>query len=91
MFYHTNFSKEESDIVSDEIIKLKSKGVVEPAEHEQGEVISGIFLCPKKDGSHRLILNLKEPNKSVVYHHFKMDTLNTIINLMQKRCLHGEC
>ena len=84
MFHHTNFSKEESDIISDEIIKLKSKGVIEPAEHEPGEVISGIFLRPKKDGSHRLILNLKELNKSVVYHHFKMDTLNTIISLMQK-------
>ena len=38
VFHHTNFSKEESDIISNEIIKLKSKGVIEPAEHEPGEV-----------------------------------------------------
>ena len=83
-FHHTNFSTEESDIISDEMKKLKSKGMIEPAEHELGEIISRIFLCPKKDGSHRLILNLEELNKSMVYHHFNMDTLNTIINLMQK-------
>ena len=64
--------------------RVKSKGVIEQAEREPEKVISGIFLHPEKDGSHRLILNLKELNKSVVYHHFKMDTLNTIIHLMQK-------
>ena len=52
--YHTNFSEEESDIISDEIKKLKSKGMIEPAEHELGEVISGIFLHPKKDGSKKI-------------------------------------
>ena len=52
--------------------------------HEEG-IISNIFLRPKKDGSYRLILNLKEFNKNVTYH-FKIDSLNTIIKLMQKDC-----
>ena len=69
-----------------EVEKLLSKGVMEPAQHEQGEILSNIFIRPKTDGTCRLILNLKEFNKRVSYCHFKVDTLNTIINLMSPDC-----
>ena len=48
--------------------------------------MSNIFCRPKKDGSVRIILNLKRLNKMVDYHHFKMDTLNHAIALMTKGC-----
>ena len=38
---------------------LLKKGVIVESTHEPNEYISPIFLRPKKDGSHRLILNLK--------------------------------
>ena len=39
-------------------------GVIEQAEHSEGEFISQIFIRPKKNGKYRIILNLKEHNLS---------------------------
>ena len=44
------------------------------------------FHYPKKDGSHRVIFNLKTFNKSVAFYQFKMDTLETVIRLMSPGC-----
>lgn len=44
--------------------------------HSKREFFSHIFLTPKKKGiEYRMILNLTELNKSVVYQHSKMDSL----------------
>ena len=40
----------------------------------------------KKDGTHRMILNLKNRNQHANKIHFKRDTLNTIIKLVDKDC-----
>lgn len=40
----------------------------------------------KKDGSYRLILNLKPLNEFVSYYHFKMDTIQTALKLMRPGC-----
>lgn len=83
-----SFSDEEKLIIHLEIDKLLRKGVlieIHPGKLEP-QYLSNIFTRSKKDGSCRLILNLKEINESVVYHHFKMDTLKTAINLMTKNC-----
>ena len=53
---------------------------------ETGEFVSTIFLRPKNDGSFRMILNLKQFNESVEYHHFKMDTLETVTRIMKPGC-----
>ena len=50
------------------------------------EFISPMFLREKKDRSHHMILNLKALNKSIVYYHFKMDTLGSVIKLMRPNC-----
>ena len=49
--------------IDNEIKKLLWKGGVEPTGHTHNEIISGIFVRPKQDGSHRLILNLKQLNQ----------------------------
>ena len=64
------FIVEETKIIEAEIKTLLLKGVIRPAPHEPGEFISTIFLRPKPDGTHRMILNLKKLNESVVYHPF---------------------
>ena len=70
----------------DEVNKLLEKGVVVECEHEPVEYISPIFLREKTDGTQRLILNLKHLNKYLEYKHFKMQTLQTILNLIQPNC-----
>ena len=80
-------SAKECEVIDLEIKKLLSKQVISPCEHCQGEVISPVFTRPKKDGSHRMILNLKRLNSEVSYHHFKMDTLYTALTLITKNCL----
>ena len=60
--------------------------LIQRSHHEPGEFISTIFLRPKSDGSFRMILNLKEFNKSVEHHHFKMDTLDTVTKMIKPGC-----
>lgn len=81
------FNQVESKILDLEIQKLLDKGVVIESTHTEGEFISPIFLRLKKNGvDYRLILNLKELNKFVVYKHFKMDSLKSVTDLMTQGC-----
>jgi hypothetical protein len=81
-----NFAHAEQVIIDVEIDKLLKKGIITPSKPESAQFISPIFTTPKKDGSHRVIFNLKTLNKSVAYYHFKMDTLETAIRLMTPCC-----
>ena len=80
------FNKSEQMIIDTEIAKFLQKGIIKLSSSESGEVISPIFITPKKDGSSRVIFNLKGLNEFVSYHHFKMDTLETAIKLMRPGC-----
>ena len=71
--------------VHQEIKTLLQKGVIMKVKYSPGQIVSGIFLLPKKDGTFRLILNLKSFNEFVTYH-FKMDSLQTIIKLVTPNC-----
>ena len=81
-----SFTEIEQTIIDNEVEKFLLKGIIRLSSHEDGQVISPIFTRPKKDGSHRVIFNLKKLNESVTYHHFKMDTLETAIRLMRPGC-----
>lgn len=52
----------EQNIIDNEIAKLLQKGVVVRSTFEEGNYCSGDFTRPKKDGSWRMILNLKKLN-----------------------------
>ena len=81
-----NFSAQESANVNAQISKFLEKGIIVQSSHEEGEFISNIFLRPKKDGSFRMILNLKDLNTFVRFHHFKMDSIHTCSQLMRPCC-----
>ena len=83
----SRFNKTRHQIVGKEIEKLMDKQVLELAKSEQGEYISPIFLVPKKNGTFRLILNLKKFNQNVQYCHFKMETLTAALNHITQDCL----
>ena len=48
--------------------------------------VSPIFVVPKKDCKFRTILNLKNLNKFVEHHHFKMETLKYTLTLVSQNC-----
>ena len=64
------WGEKEACIIDTEISDLLSKGVITESVHECDEFISTIFLRPKEDGTHRMILNLKSLNRYVTYYHF---------------------
>ena len=84
--YQIRFSAEETQIIDSEILKYSSKRVIEPACVTPESFVSTIFIRPKKDGSHRMILNLKPFNEFVDYNHFKMDTFQTDMKLNRPGC-----
>ena len=70
--------------VTSEIKKMLTKGVVEVTTPEQDQFLSNVFVRPKPENKHRMILNLKELNKCVRFLHFKMENLKDIKHLLQK-------
>ena len=76
-------------VIRSEISKLINKSVIVRTQHEPGEFISPIFVRSKKDGTNRMILNLKALNQHVQYLHFKMETLIDAIRLMTPKCFMG--
>lgn len=80
------FNTTQHAVVEREIQTFLDKGVIKVSSHEPGEFISTIFIRPKTDGSYRVILNLKQFNTFVEYHHFKMDTLEAVLKMMKPGC-----
>ena len=69
--------------IKHEIEKLMLKKVIDKCGREPNDFISPIFTRPRKDGSIRLILNLKELNTHIEHLHFKMETLTSVLNLIK--------
>ena len=80
------FNKHEEQVIDLEISKLLKNQVIVETSHSPGEYLSTVFVRPKKDGSFRMILNLKKLNEWVEYHHFKMDTFQTILKVIRPMC-----
>ena len=77
-------SKEEMSITNSEIEKLKSKTVIVNADKRTGFTFLVFLPKVKKDGSHRMILNLKNLNKFICYRHFKMESIQNVLNVIKK-------
>ena len=77
------FSDQEVTIIDNEISQLLSKNVITQVEWSEDNFVSGVFTVDKKDGGFRMILNLKQLNESVKYQHFKMETLDDVLNLLK--------
>lgn len=78
------FNQEEEIIIDKLLEKFLNKQIIELANHVKGEVLSNIFIRPKPDGSHRLILNLSNLNEHLEYKHFKMETFKSAIELIKQ-------
>ena len=84
------FSQTESNIVRKEVYNLQKKGVVIPVQHQEGEFISNIFLRQKKDkDKFRMIVNLTQLNNFVIYRHFKMESLDAALKMIEQGAWFG--
>ena len=74
----------ERKFVCQKLRDLKKSGCIEEIHHPCEGWVSNIFLRPKKDGSYRLILNLKPLNKYIEYKKFKMPSIRTVIHMIKQ-------
>ena len=74
---------DELDIVKAEVDKLLSKQVICESRRERNDYLSNVFTRNKKDGGKRMILNLKQFNTRITYRHFKMGSINQVIDIIR--------
>ena len=77
------FPTHDRQLIQLEIEALKRKGILESATPSPGQFTSNIFLRKKKSGKVRVILDLSAFNAQLPHEHFKMETFNTTLQLMQ--------
>ena len=75
----TVLNYQESQNMASLLNDFLERGIIRPSQHELTEFISPVFLREKKNGSLRLILNLREFNNFVAPYHFKMDNIEACI------------
>ena len=80
------FESEELKLMSEEVERFLSVGIIEVSEHETGEIVSNIFCRRKKSGKIRLIGNFKDLNAEIVYHKFKQATIQDILDMIRPGC-----
>ena len=79
------FSLEEETSLEAEITQMVQKGATSPVEkHTEEGFLSTLFLVPKKDGGHRPIINLKKLNQFILHHHFKMEGIHMLKDLLRE-------
>ena len=82
----TVLNTEAEAALEQQIQDFLSRDILVESHHEATEFISPVFLREKKNGTFRMILNLKELSRFIVYHHFKMDNIESCIHLMTPMC-----
>ncbi|WKY01137.1 hypothetical protein Q1695_015273 [Nippostrongylus brasiliensis] len=70
--------------LSEQLHKLREKGVVETVPAGSEVWISSMFGIPKKEGSVRPIINLRPLNRFLTVPHFKMENLATIRDVVYR-------
>ena len=76
-------NQEQVGIISEEIKTLLKKGATVRVQ-DQGGFFSNLFRVPKKDGGQRPVINLKALNGFVQPHHFKMEGIHTLRELIRE-------
>ena len=72
-----SFNVEQTKLIAKEITELVKTGVLVKCDRDPGDFISKIFPRPKREAcSFRLIFNVNQLNQYILYHHFKMESLN---------------
>jgi len=80
-----HFSQKDTHLMTTEVHKLLQKEAISvvPSTCTKG-FLSRVFLVPKKDGSQRPVINLRQLNQFVIWEHFKMENIHLVENLIQE-------
>ena len=62
--------------ISKEIERLLAIGCIKEVKRGERLFLSNIFTVPKKNGDLRLVINLKDLNQFLAFHHFKMESFS---------------
>ena len=76
------FSVEENKLIDLDAQKMLQKRAIRRTLFNPRQFASNLFIIPKKSGDLRPVINLKPLNEFVQYHHFKMEGLNTLLDLL---------
>ena len=81
-----HLSPEQENCMNSELSKLVQKDAISQVlnPNPSESFISRMFLVPKKDGSQRPIVDLRDLNKFIVWEHFKMEGIHLVKHLLQK-------
>ena len=74
IYQSITITKTERQIISGEIQKLLQNTVIYPCMRAGSDFMSSIFTLEKKNGSFRMIQNLKQLNKHNEYELLKMES-----------------
>ena len=78
------FSKEDQELVRLELDRFVDLGILEESTIQPGDFVSNLFIRHKKEpGKIRILANLKKLNSFVKHIHFKMDTLDSVIQMIR--------
>ena len=78
------FSNEEKILMNKEVQGLLAKEAIAPAKSQPNQFLSNIFLTTKRDGRYRPVVNLRNLNKIIPYHKFKLESMKQLKQLLQK-------
>ena len=83
--HEIRFSNRERQFVLETLQDLISTGCVQELDSQmENGWVSNIFLRPKRNGSFRMILNLKPLNKLIAYQKFKMPNIHTVMSMIKR-------
>lgn len=68
-----------------EIQELLSKGAISLSMSHSSGLLSNLFLIEKRNGGQRLVINLREFNKCLIFHHFKVEGIHFQRDLQTQR------
>ena len=71
-----------------EVGNILKKSAVEQVCPQKDQFLSNTFTVKKKDGGNRPVINLKELNQYIPFLHFKMESLQSLKTLLQKKRVH---
>ena len=79
-----NMNLSQTLAINKEIKRLLAIGCIKEVKRTERPFLSNVFTVPKKNEDLRLVINLKDFNQFLAFHHFKMESFQTTKDLIQE-------